>query len=187
MRELYFKVAHFTSLALFQWHSHQKVGHIGILVSYRVFNTIYSLYLSGRSRRQTYGNEGQPQGSGERRQNAEVEAMWTPITFVPFAPTTQCTAVPQQSVCPFAPRSQTPGLPAPDMMFCMMLSNQIRQAMMQYDRNRNDVSGFMTDPLMLNYQRFLTIWSYQQLLAVRQEAVNRGCPGVPPMPPRAHL
>ena len=144
------------------------------------------MYLSGRSRRQTYGNGGQPQGNGERRQNADVEAMWTPIAFIPFAPTTQCAAVQDQSVCPFAPRSQTPRLPGPDMMFCMMLNNQIRQAMMQYEmfnRNSNDVSGIMTDPLMLNYQRFMANWSYQQLWTVRQEAVNRGCPGVPPMPP----
>ena len=58
--------------------------------------------------------------------------------------------------------------------------------MMQYEifnRNSNDVNGIMMDPLMLNYQRFMANWSYQQLLAVRQEAVNRGCPGVPPMPP----
>ena len=152
----------------------------------------HSLYLSGRFRRQTYGNGGEPQGNGgydgsrERGINAEVVAEWTTFIPLPLSPSTVCTAVREQSVCPFASRSEGRGPLSPEMMVCMGLISQIRQAIQQYEiinRNYNDIIGIMTSPLILNYQQFLRDRSYQQVWTLRQGAVNRGCPSVPLMPP----
>ena len=154
--------------------------HLEILYSVQ-----HSLHLSGRFRRQTYGN-GDYDGSRERGQNAQVVAEWTPFVPLPMSPSTVCTAVQQQSVCPFAPASEGRGPLSPEMMACVGLVSQIRQAIQQYNiinRNNNDLIGVLTNPLILNYQQFLSERSYQQVWTLRQDAVNRGCPSVPPMPP----